>query len=332
MTCDVDKRTSGALLALDAFPRSLVQFALASAVVFTSIPVFATGNNMSGTCLNDVGRGALLWGTSSEVTTYSEPYLPYKTPYIYRIPTTAEQTSEPSPQSNIQDLQGHMGDAMERLSEKGTIFGTDGKVYEYHYVRGVEPRRVFETRRVQKSPNVWVNEQVERIVMQPTLIRVLRPAGTSQREAERDAAAAAAANSPKPCDPLSKTPEPCEPTGAAERQTYASPSANSAVASQTVPNNQPGNQNTPPVEGSTPTQSAEEIASVRIITPLAQTQTSQLPRPILVLPEELRKQTQAQNNGARNASGQKTDQTRQTTSSTNQRVSQNVNQGLATRR
>ena len=250
-----------------------------SATTLCAASALGVGNDMSGSCLNDVGRGAALWGTSSEVTTYSEPYLPYKTPEIYRIPVTSEQASQPP--ETADDYQGTVGNAMERLTESGTIFGTDGKLYEYTYTRGVEPRRIVETRRVQNSLGVWKEEQVEHIEWRPVLIRVLRPAGTNakleaQAAALRDAARNAIA-----------TPAPCDQVGAAEPKTFADQSGSNA-STQTAPQAR-SETHAPPVEGTSPVVAQRrEDASVRISTPSSVVGPNRS-NPILTLPEEARR-------------------------------------------
>ncbi|MGI6401519.1 MAG: hypothetical protein ACOX0A_05335 [Thermoguttaceae bacterium] len=254
--------------------------AFSIAMALTASNVFATGNDMSGSCLNDVGRGAAIWGTSSEVTTYSEPYFAHKTPEIYRIPMTSEQASQ-APETPS-GYQGYMGNAMERLTESGTIFGTDGRLYEYTYVRGVEPRRIIQTRRVQKRTGAWVDEQVERVEWRPVLIRVLRPAGSNLKLEERDAALkAASANSP------AVGPAPCEPMGAAEPQTFADSNAPASGANSATQGT--AEEATPPVEGlSTVLASRKEEASVRLSTP-SSTVGPRTAKPVLVLEESVRK-------------------------------------------
>lgn len=260
--------------------------ALSLALLIATANADASGELPSGSCVNDVGRGAMLWGSSSEVTTYSPPYVAAMTPEIYRIPMTSEQASQPPETAG--EYQGHIGDAMERLSESGTIFGTDGKLYEYTYAKGFEPRRIVETRRAQNAFGQWTEEQVERMEWRPVLVRVLRPAGTNAALEERAASNKATANAPKPCAPLSATPEPCEPLGAAERQTYADPDAN--AASQNV-----ATTDAPPVEGSSTVLAPKrEEASVRVATPPANGGSGGV-KPILVLPEEARKKANDSN-------------------------------------
>ena len=237
---------------------------------------WGVGNDMSGTCINDVGRGAMLWGTSSEVTTYSEPYLPYRTPEIYRIPMTSEEASRAPETAN--DYQGTVGNAMERLTESGTIFGADGKLYEYTYTRGVEPRRIIETRRVQNKYGVWNEEKIEHIEWSPVLIRVLRPAGTN---AKIETQAAALRNA-------LATPAPCDQVGAAEPRTFAD-QTDSNAASQS---SNSSTTQTPPVEGTSPVlASRREEASVRVSTPAA-TVGPKKSLPVLTLPEEVRRNAQ----------------------------------------
>ena len=266
-----------------------------SAATLCSASALGVGNDMSGSCLNDVGRGAALWGTSSEVTTYSEPYLPYKTPEIYRIPVTSEQASQPP--ETADDYQGTVGNAMERLTESGTIFGTDGKLYEYTYVRGVEPRRIGETRRVQNNLGVWKEEQVEHIEWRPVLIRVLRPAGTNakleiQAAALRDAARNAIA-----------TPAPCDRVGAAEPKTFADQTGSNA-STQSAPQSQ-SEARTPPVEGTSPVVAQRrEEASVRISTPSSVVGPSRS-NPILTLPEEVRRNAQKANEEKKTTTSQR---------------------------
>ncbi len=273
---------------------------LAGAVViaaFTAPSLYAVGNNMQGSCINDPGRGGLVWGTSSEVTTYSGPYTVFKKPDIYRIPVTSGSGSDGT--SDDSDDGADTGNPMERLTESGTIFGTDGKLYEYYYVRGVEPRRVVTPHKVEKSKGLWVDEPIEKIVWEPVLIRVLRPAGTNEKEASAAQKARDAANAPKPCAPLSQSPEPCEPLGAAERQTY-----DAAASAPSLPNQNgavppaEGSSLTPPAEGS-PTESKTSLSgkdsygSVRVVTPSNTSGPAQQRKTVLVLPEELRAQQEA---------------------------------------
>ena len=269
-------------LTVDAFLRFATLVVGISSATLCASSAFGVGNDMSGSCINDVGRGAMLWGTSSEVTTYSEPYLPYKTPEIYRIPVTSEQASQPPETAN--DYQGTVGNAMERLTESGTIFGTDGKLYEYTYTRGVEPRRIVETRRVQNSLGVWKEEQVEHIEWRPVLIRVLRPAGTN---AKLEAQAAALR------DALA-TPAPCDQVGAAEPRTFADqPGSNAATsAGATARSSNQTDPQAPPVEGTSPVVASQrEDASVRISTPSSVVGPKRS-NPILTLPEEARRNAQ----------------------------------------
>ena len=254
---------------------------------------FGVGNDMSGSCINDFGRGAALWGTSSEITTYSEPYAPFKTPEIYRIPLTSEQASQPPESAN--DYQGTVGNAFERLTESGTIFGSDGKLYEYTYTRGVEPRRIIETRRVQDRMGVWKEEKIEHIEWRPVLIRVLRPAGTN---AKLEAQAAALRNAVA----SSATPAPCESVGPAEPKTFAEPTdANSATNRGAAQSSNSATNHTPPVEGASPVvASRREEASVRVSTPAA-TVGPRNPRPVLTLPEEVRREAQKAAEAQKNA-------------------------------
>ncbi len=262
---------------IGARPRLAALVVGISATTLCASSALGVGNDMSGSCLNDVGRGAALWGTSSEVTTYSEPYLPYKAPEIYRIPMTSEQASQPP--ETADDYQGTVGNAMERLTESGTIFGTDGKLYEYTYTRGVEPRRIVETRRVQNNLGVWKEERVEHIEWRPVLIRVLRPAGTN---AKLEAQAAALRDATKNAI---ATPAPCDRVGAAEPKTFADQTGSNAPT-QTAPKAQT---ETPPVEGTSPVvaQRGEE-ASVRI-SPPSSVVGPRRSNPILTLPEEARR-------------------------------------------
>lgn len=268
--------------------------------------VFGYGNDMSGSCINDAGRGAMLWGTSSEVTTYSEPYAPFKTPEIYRIPLTSEQASQPPESAN--DYQGTLGNAFERLTESGTIFGADGKLYEYTYRRGVEPRRIIETRRVQDRMGVWKEEKIEHIEWRPVLIRVLRPAGTN---AKLESQAAALRNA-------IATPAPCESVGPAEPKTFANQTDGGAAQSAS-----PAATQAPPVEGSSPVVAARrEEASVRVSTPAAAVGPRN-PRTVLTLPEEVRRNAQKAAEEQKNA---------QTKRSIFQRPSAVQNQGQTSRK
>lgn len=176
----------------------------------------------AGPLVNDVGRGAFLWGTSSERTTYLRPYNALMAPEIKRIPE--DNLKEP------------LGPGVDRTTlwktsqEVGTVIGTDGRVYRYHYERGVEPRRVVEKQTVGGR-----TVDVERTVWDPVLIRVLEPYDKKAEKAAKEAAekARAAANSPQPCAPIG----PCEalqnradavanaPTQDAARQAAGNPDA-----------------------------------------------------------------------------------------------------------
>ncbi|MDO5308168.1 MAG: hypothetical protein Q4G03_01525 [Planctomycetia bacterium] len=234
--------------------------------------------------INDVGRGAFLWGTSDEVTTYSEPYLPYKTPEIYRIPETASTQVSTSTNDQISAAAKKLGDP----NAVGTIFGTDGKLYEYYYVKGVEPRRVVRVERVKERPSnglapIWVDKTVEKIEWEPVWIRVLRPLGASAKDRE----ALAQTPQPMPCEPLGNAQESAQNQsinpGVQPDQTVevGQPSAN--------PPRQPGD-NSNVVAGQTQVDGSITLNLDRS----ADAAKSPASRPTIVLPEALR-----QNSGAR---------------------------------
>ena len=254
-------------------------------------------NGMKGTCINDVGRGAMLWGASNEVTTYSSPYMPFKTPNIYRIPLTSETTNT-SPSAPKTPPGISQEDWQSKLREVGTILGTDGKLYEYYFVEGVEPRRIVETRRVRETPEggvapVWMTKNFERIEMEPVLIRVLRPIGTSAKIAAELAKSRAALDAPNPCDQV----------GGVEKQTFADePSANAGASAGTATSPQNNsNDATPPVEGSRqdqatvpPANAAQDAAETKVepdgtIHVFTPDRIEGVAKPILVLPKELDK-------------------------------------------
>ena len=186
-------------------------FSLTSSFVFSSGPL-----------VNDVGNGAFLWGTSSERTTYLGPYLPSTmAPTIRKIP---EETNSADPwQSGTRSR----ADLWKTSEEVGSVIGTDGKIYRYRYLRGIEPRRVVETRVVDGQT---VN--VERIAWEPVVIRVLEP---MTAEEKTNKANAASTDTPAPCEPNATLPKPCEPAGDAET-TSETGAAGSNGASNANPN------------------------------------------------------------------------------------------------
>lgn len=199
--------------------RLLIRFILCLTICAASTASFGANKLPSGSCVNDVGRGALLWGTSDEVTTYSAPYLGLRSPQIYRIPLTSESTTTSTGNAS-ETPSSPQGNWREKLKEVGTIYGTDGKVYEYYFVEGKEPRRIVETQRVHETPKggvapVWYNKTVERIEWEPVLIRVLRPVGTTERQLRAET------TSSQKSSASSSTPAPCEPLGSEEPRTFA---------------------------------------------------------------------------------------------------------------
>lgn len=231
----------------------------------------------NASCLNDVGRGALIWGSSGEVTTYSPPYASFMTPEIYQLPVAARTTIQTASGDSTTPLAGNPGDPNDRLTESGTIFGSDGNTYEYYYVRGIEPRKVVDLKREETKPGVWVDHYVARIVYEPVLIRVLRPAGSNRQDAVDAANAAEVANNGAPPDPCAPATE--DSTKPSETKTLKTPVQGVAEA-------------LPPVEGSpqttTPTKE-KPIASARTVTPEASSGPVKPAPPVLVLPDEYRR-------------------------------------------
>ena len=253
-----------------------ISFLLALFVVAT-LPISTTFGAGERPIVNDVGRGAFIWGTSDEITTYSEPYYAYKTPTIYRIPTNAIATTSAPANDKLTKIADKLGD----VGTVGTIFGTDGKLYEYYYVKGVEPRRVVETQRVRERPEnalapIWVDKTVERIEWEPVLIRVLRPAGSNARDA--------AALAPSPGEPLSAAEETASTDAAA---TSATPATDPTSLGDTPPALSPSSQ--PQTNDS---QNSSVVSGVRqpdgSITLNLDRSMSQT-RPLVVLPQELRR-------------------------------------------
>ena len=232
--------------------------------------------NVNASCLNDVGRGALIWGSSGEVTTYSPPYVSLMTPEIYQIPVSSRTTTQTDAEDADLSLTRNPGDPNDRLTESGTIFGSDGNIYEYHYVRGIEPRKVVDLKREETKPGVWVDHYVARIVYEPVLIRVLRPAGSNRQDALDAARAAARANdgtTPDPCAPATE-----DSTKPSETKTLKPPIQGVAEA-------------IPPVEGDpqkTPPSKAKASSSARTVTPEASSTPGKAATPVLVLPDEYR--------------------------------------------
>lgn len=264
--------------------RRLVAFALLAASLGATSEqplVRAYDPDVNASCLNDVGRGALIWGSSGEVTTYSPPYASFMTPEIYQIPVASRTTAQTDSGDSPLPLRGNPGDPNDRLTESGTIFGSDGNIYEYHYVRGIEPRKVVDLKREETKPGVWVDHYVARIVYEPVLIRVLRPAGSNRQDALDAANAAASANdgtTPDPCAPATE-----DSTKPSETKTLKAPIQGVAEA-------------LPPVEGvpqTTNDSKQKAPASARTVTPEASTGPVKPASPVLVLPDEYRRRQES---------------------------------------
>lgn len=166
-----------------------VLFSVACLCVF-QLSVASNSASATGPLLNDVGDGAFLWGASNERTTYLQPYHSLMAPKIARIPED-NLASDP-----LRTRDRNRAELWKTTQEVGTVFGTDGRLYRYHYERGVEPRRVIESRVIDGRAVA-----VERIVWEPVLIRVLEPA------TGRVGSVNASSSQPRPCDPLG----PCDP-------------------------------------------------------------------------------------------------------------------------
>ncbi len=264
--------------------KRVVAFALlaASLGATSELPLArAYDPDVNASCLNDVGRGALIWGSSGEVTTYSPPYASFMTPEIYQIPVASRTTTQNDSGDSDRPLTGNPGDPNDRLTESGTIFGSDGNIYEYHYVRGIEPRKVVDLKREETKPGVWVDHYVARIVYEPVLIRVLRPAGSNRQDALDAANAAAKAND-------GTTPDPCAP--ATEDSTQPSETKTLKPPIQGVA------ETLPPVEGApqkTTASKEKPPASARTVTPEAASAPVKPAPPVLVLPDEYRRRQES---------------------------------------
>lgn len=170
---------------------------LSGALAFSLVLVASSSVFAVGTFVNDVGNGALFWGSSNERTTYLAPYNSLRAPTISRIPEEDTNVADP-----LKSGVSSRTELWKTASEVGTVIGTDGKIYRYHYVQGVEPRRVVERRVVNGQV-----ENVDRVVWETVLIRVLEPVTSG----------AAAADSPAPCGPNVPLPRPCEPAGESDQ-------------------------------------------------------------------------------------------------------------------
>ena|GEM_PF-4676407 len=163
--------------------------------------------------LNDVGNGALIWGTPSERTTWLQPYNSFMAPTIRQIPEESLSGGSNPDFSNKRDL-------WKTATEVGTVFGTDGKTYRYHYERGIEPRRVVERRII--DGNV---QEISRVVWAPILIRVLEPIDKPASDKNAAKSASADGTPVAPCDPNTTVP-PCDPATASTEAPNADAPAN----------------------------------------------------------------------------------------------------------
>ncbi|MBQ9873399.1 MAG: hypothetical protein IJM30_02955 [Thermoguttaceae bacterium] len=170
----------------------------------------------TGPLINDVGNGAFVWGSSGERTTYIGPYNSFKAPKIGKLEEGNPNEADPTRGGAVSKT-----DLWKYANEVGTVIGTDGKLYRYHYERGLEPRRIVERRLVDGK---W--ENVPRVVWETVLIRVLEPADSDPKSARSAKTSASAAN-PRPC-------EPAKPIATPERSDGASTGNNNAD-----PNSQP---------------------------------------------------------------------------------------------
>lgn len=170
----------------------------------------------SGPLMNDVGNGALIWGTSSERTTYLGPYNALMAPKIGRL--EEDDLSKDPLGSSERDR----GELWKHTQEVGSVFGTDGLRYRYHYERAVQPRRVIE-RQVISGQLV----DVEKIVWEPVLIRVLEPDDPETNRTKRVAEERSrnAAQGLAPCAPV----KPCDP---AKELNSTAPAANDPASQQ----------------------------------------------------------------------------------------------------
>lgn len=139
--------------------------------------------------------GDCLWGASSEKTTYLpdyNPLFPPDIPVLTRPKTTPNDANGldavgasgvPSGSASVSGVGGDsnsvaLSEIDAKLAETGTLIGSDGKTYSYYYVKGVQPVRVVETRRVYETPPgglfpVWSDVKTEKIVWKPVLIKML---------------------------------------------------------------------------------------------------------------------------------------------------------------
>ncbi len=236
----------------------------------------------SGPLVNDVGNGAFLWGTSGERTTYLGPYRHTKAPTIRKI---SEETNNADPwESGTRSR----ADLWKTSEEVGTVIGTDGKIYRYRYIRGVEPRRVVEPRVVSGK-----TEKVERIVWEPVIIRALEPMSGGEK--------AKADGSPAPCEPNAVLPKPCAPADDSETKIESGNSVNSGADPNVAPspNNSAGDGEVfdptvgKPSEGpkaiadsstASSATSDDGVISVTVVTRDANAPT-QTPRPIVAVPK-----------------------------------------------
>ncbi len=260
--------------------RSLWKAAFFCLYLSTSSVLFA-----SGPLVNDVGNGAFLWGTSNERTTYLGPYLPAMAPTINKLSEETGNNADPW-QSGTRSR----ADLWKTSEEVGTVIGTDGKVYRYRYLRGIEPRRIVEPRVVDGR-----TEKVERIVWEPVVIRVMEPLTSEEK------ASAASSDAPAPCAPNATLPKPCEPAGGSEESAASGASSGASNADPSVapslngsaegevfdptvgkPSQVPGEN----ADASTASSSTEEdgVISVTVVTRDSKypTQTS---RPIITIPK-----------------------------------------------
>ena len=239
--------------------------------------------------LNDVGNGALIWGTPSERTTWLQPYNSFMAPTIRQIPEESLSGGSNPDFSNKRDL-------WKTATEVGTVFGTDGKTYRYHYERGIEPRRVVERRII--DGNV---QEISRVVWAPILIRVLEPIDKPAGDKSAANSASADGTPIAPCDPNTTVP-PCDPATASSEAPNASPSANpnadpnrapdleapnpDAVHDPTAPNAnlQPGvDANGNPTTTATGVADANGVISVTVTT--RDPSQRQSPRAIVAIPK-----------------------------------------------
>ena len=182
---------------------------------------FTTKSFATGPLINDVGNGALVWGTSSERTTYLGPYYGPATPRINRLYEDGEVSAS-------RDNSSADSERWKKENEVGVVIGTDGKLYRYHYVRGTQPHRVVESRLVNGR---W--ENVPKTIWETVLIRVLEPADAPLKSKDNISASSANLGNADP----SRTPAPCEPNAnlaGSERASNAA-SGNAAASSATNP-------------------------------------------------------------------------------------------------